>query len=144
AAKCSSDRLMSEADTQDRDLACEMPDYIDADSRLLRCARPGRDHDPLRVEFLDLVNRGLIVAAHYHLLARLSDVLHQIEGKRIVVIENKLHQQNYRAEPPEYSFCDLPLSLSRAHIGTLLLEIGKEWLSLNTRLRESNTGGHLK
>src|SRR5438067_4591171 len=101
AAKCSSDRLMSEADTQDRDLACEMPDYIDADSRLLRCARPGRDHDPLRVEFLDLLNRGLIVAAHYHLLARLTDVLHQIERKRIVVIENKHHQQNYRAEPPE-------------------------------------------
>src|SRR5262245_20362532 len=91
SAKCLPNRLMSEADTQDWHLARKMLDQLNADARILRCARSGRDHDPLRAKLLDLLDGGLIVAAHHHLLTCFSDVLHQVEGERVVVVEDKHH-----------------------------------------------------
>ena len=68
-----------------------MADDVDTDARILRRARTWRDYNPFWPEPLDFLQTGLVIAADYHLLARLSDVLHQIEGKRIVIIENKDH-----------------------------------------------------
>src|SRR5215468_4905400 len=90
---------MPETDTKNRCFARKIPDHIDADTRILRRTRAGRDHDALGLELLDLFNAGLVIAAHYHLLSRLADVLHQVEGKRIVIVEYKNHVETIIGHP---------------------------------------------
>jgi hypothetical protein len=53
----------------------------------VRRARPRRDHDSLRSQSLNLAYRHLIIAANLDFGAQLADVLHQVVGKRIVIIE---------------------------------------------------------
>src|SRR5438046_4562921 len=66
------DRLMAEAYAEDRDLTREAPDERHADTRFRRRARPGRDHDLLRLPGGDLFQRERIVAVHLHVCAQLS------------------------------------------------------------------------
>src|SRR3974390_2115246 len=91
AAKGSADRLMAETDPENWDLAGKVSDHVDADSRLVRCTGPGRDDDAFRVEMLDLFQCGLVVAAHYDFVPHLPDVLHQVVGERIVIVEDEDH-----------------------------------------------------
>ncbi len=54
-------------------------------------AGPGRDADVLRRQTLDLVERDLVVAMHPHLLAQLAEVLDQVVGEAIVVVDHQQH-----------------------------------------------------
>src|SRR6185503_12114462 len=85
------DRLVPEADAQDRDFSGERLDERHRNSRLVWRARP-RGHDNLRrLEFFDALERDLVVAVHLHLLAEFAQVLHQVVGERIVVIQHQQH-----------------------------------------------------
>jgi hypothetical protein len=83
------DRLMSEADSEDRHFSREMADKINTDARFVRCARPGRDDDSGGPHLLNLAYRNLIVAANLNFSAEFTDVLHQVVGERIVVVEDE-------------------------------------------------------
>ena len=80
-AKGFADGLMSEADAEYRNLPREMADQVDADTRFMRRAGPGRNDDAFRSHLLDLGNRHLIVAANLNVGAHFADVLHQVVGK---------------------------------------------------------------
>src|SRR5262249_31992482 len=66
-------------------------DRGEADSRLVRRARPGRDDHMRRPERLELRNADLVVAEHLHLGAELVEVLHQVPGEGIVVVDDGDH-----------------------------------------------------
>ncbi len=76
AAKGRADRLMSQAHSQDGDLAGKVFHQRNADARLLRRARAGRDHNPLRRQRFNILNCHLVVAANFHLRAQFSQHLH--------------------------------------------------------------------
>ena len=103
AAKSRADGLMSQADAENRNFAGEVPDQIDADAGVLRRARTRRDHDALRLHGLDLGNCDLVVAANLDLRAQFPEVLNQVVGKGIVVVENENHEAPILAYslPPE-------------------------------------------
>lgn len=84
--------LMSQAHTQNRRFARHMPDQRNQNSCLARRARPRRKQNSLRLERLDLLHRQLIVAPHLYLRTQLAQVLHQVEGERVVVVENENHR----------------------------------------------------
>ena len=86
-AKRGPDRLMPQANTENRNFAREALNQRDADSGLLWRAWPGRNHDALRPHFLDLVERDAIVATHFELLPHLAQVLREVISKGIVVVE---------------------------------------------------------
>src|SRR5215467_14500391 len=64
AAESRSQRLVSQADSQNRFLAGKVADQFNADARLLRRTRAGRDHDVAGLEGFDLLGSNLIVAAN--------------------------------------------------------------------------------
>ena len=91
-AKRGADGLMSQADAQHRNFAREALDQRHADASFFRRAGPGRNHDALGRELLDFVERDLIVAANFELLPHLAEVLRQVVGERIVVVEKQDHR----------------------------------------------------
>jgi hypothetical protein len=84
--------LMSEADSKHRNLAGEVTKQFDADPRFMRSAWPWGDHDAVGVESLDLVNAQLVVAANVDFGAQFAEILHQVVGERVVVVENEDHR----------------------------------------------------
>src|SRR5258708_7660655 len=90
-AESSPQSLMAQADAQNRQFAGQMPEKIDADTCLLWGTRPGRDHNTLRAHGLNFFDRDLVVAADYHFRTQFAQILHQVVGERIVIIEHKHH-----------------------------------------------------
>src|SRR5438093_2906763 len=68
-----------------------MTNELHADASVLRRARTRRNHDPLGRHTLNFAHLYLVIPPHNHLRAQLPQVLHQVVGKRIVVIEDKNH-----------------------------------------------------
>jgi hypothetical protein len=92
AAERLADRLVAQAHAQDRDLPGQAPEQLEGDSGLGRRARPGRNHDAPGIQQRHLIHRGLVVAQHFHLRAELAQVLHQVVGERIVVVDHTDHR----------------------------------------------------
>src|SRR3972149_10147705 len=61
------DRLVSQADAEDRRPGGEMLHHGHADTRLLWRARPRRDDDLLRSHHLDILDRDLVIPRHFNL-----------------------------------------------------------------------------
>src|SRR5687767_10679588 len=87
---------MAEADAEDRHRRTEALDGGNRDAGVLGTARAGRNHDPRRRQRRDLVQRDLVVAAHRHLGAELAQVLGEVEGERIVVVDQEDHHRSSR------------------------------------------------
>src|SRR5580704_3021103 len=87
-----SNSLMPEAHPQDRNLARETPDHVHANARILRRARPRRNHDALRFFRGDFVERNLVVANHLQLPAQLAEKLSEVVSKRVVVVQKQNHR----------------------------------------------------
>src|SRR5437764_9704007 len=87
AAESFANGLMSQADSEYWNLAGKVADQVDADARFIRSAGARGDHNPLGIHVFDLVHRDLIIASNFHLAAKFADVLHQVVGERIVVVE---------------------------------------------------------
>jgi len=82
-------RLMSQADSKDRNLPGDLPNEIDADPCFVRRAGARRDNDLLRVHSFNVFHCHLVVAAHFDLFAKFSNVLDEVVGERIVVVEDE-------------------------------------------------------
>src|SRR2546429_5601493 len=94
ASEGSADRLVSEADSEQRhvSLAREMADQFDADAGFLRSTGSGRKHDAFGVHRLDLSHGDFVVAANFYLGAQFAKVLDEVVSERIVVIEDEDHK----------------------------------------------------
>src|SRR5690348_10470368 len=66
------DRLMSQANPQDRNFACKTLDQRLADAGLLRSAGAGRNYDSLWGEVFDFIEGDLVVAMDFQFLAHLA------------------------------------------------------------------------
>jgi len=91
AAKRRPDCLVPEADAKKRDLPRKMFDQIDADPSFLRRAGAGRDQDMIGLPLFNFFRSDLIVAAHLNLLPQFPDVLYEVVGEGIVIVEDKDH-----------------------------------------------------
>jgi hypothetical protein len=91
AAESGRDRLVAEANPEDRDLSRKFPDGVDADSGILRPAWARGNHDGGRPEPLDIANRNAIVSDDLYFSSKHSEILEKIIGERIVVIDHEKH-----------------------------------------------------
>src|SRR5581483_7839473 len=91
ATECGTNRLMSQTHSQQRYLGGESPDQFNADSSLLWSARPRRQKNPVRTHPFHIRHRKSVIAPDYNFFAQLTQVLHQVVGKGIVVVENENH-----------------------------------------------------
>src|SRR5437868_3901665 len=82
---------MPKADAEHWDLPAKFPKQVDANARILRCARPRRDLYPFRSHGLHFLYRDLIVAAHHNFCAQFAQILHQVVGEGIVIVEDENH-----------------------------------------------------
>ena len=92
AAKGFADGLMSQAYTEDRGLARHVTDQRNQDPRFARRTGPRRQQDALRLQRFNLFDGELVVAADQHVRPKLAQVLNQVVGEGIVVIEDKNHR----------------------------------------------------
>ncbi len=84
-------RLVAQANAQNRNLPRQFLDHLDGDPGFLRSARSGRNHDALRLAAGDLLHANAVVSVHFHLAAELAQILRQVVGERIVVVEQQNH-----------------------------------------------------
>ena len=77
---------MPKTDTANRDLPGEMPDGGHRNARIFRRAGAGADEQVLRLHGGDFVQRDFIVAAHGDFLSELRQILHDVVGKAVVVV----------------------------------------------------------
>src|ERR1700722_8321948 len=83
--------LMAEADAENGNFSGETPDERDADAGFLGRAGAGRYKDTFGAQGGDFVERDLVVAAHFELLAHLAEILGEVVGEGIVVVEEQDH-----------------------------------------------------
>src|SRR5262249_37104435 len=90
-AESPTDRLMPEAHAQDRDPACIFLYRRHRHARFVGGTGSRRNHHTSRAHRPDLGNADLIVANHLHLGAQFAQILHQIPGEGIVVVDHQYH-----------------------------------------------------
>src|SRR5690606_19900236 len=97
AAERDPDRLMAEADAEDRELAREASDRLDRDARVLRSTRPRRDDEAARSVRSDAVDVDRVVPNDAGARTELADELDEVVGERVVVVDDEDH---LRLAPP--------------------------------------------
>src|SRR2546427_676107 len=80
------DRLVAEADTEDRDLPRQGLHQGHEDPRVARRARTRGEHGGARLQRQNLCDRERVVAVHDGLLAQLSEQLDEVVGERVVIV----------------------------------------------------------
>src|SRR6267142_156574 len=88
AAEYGADRLMAQAHAQNRRRVAELPNDAHRHARLLRPARPGRDHNAIGPGVHHVFERDGVVPHHLHHGAQLAQVLHEVVGEGIVVVDH--------------------------------------------------------
>src|SRR6266853_3352241 len=91
AAESLADRLMAETHAQDRDPAGKLAYRGERDPGFRGSAGPRRNDDACRYHRGDVPRRDLVVAEHPDLCAQLAQILHQIPGEGIVVVDHQDH-----------------------------------------------------
>src|SRR6266851_10020729 len=92
ATERSADGLMAKANTQDGKFSSETLDQFHGNARFLRSARAGRDHNPIGLTTHDFFDGDFIVAVDFDLATQLAEVLREVVGKGIVVVEKQDHE----------------------------------------------------
>ena len=64
-------------------------DHGVADARVVGAAGPRRDQHRVGIELDDLVQCELVVTVHDRVGAELTEVLHQVEHERVVVVDHQ-------------------------------------------------------
>jgi hypothetical protein len=90
-SKGSTQRLVSQANSKNRKSSRQPLNQFNRNPCFQRRARPRRNHDSLRFASSDFFDGNLVVAMHFHFAAQLSQILGQVVGKRIVVVEQQNH-----------------------------------------------------
>src|SRR5947209_5011906 len=85
---------MPEADTEDRQLARKMPDRFDRDARFVGRARPRRDDEQVGPALRNARDVYLVVAKNFDVGAELAEVLHQVVGEAVVVVDHEKFHSN--------------------------------------------------
>ena len=88
------DCLVAEADAEHRHLARERAHQRDGDPSLSGGARAGRDHGDARLEREHARDRDRVVAVHGGRFAQRPEVLDEVVGEGIVVVEDEQHEGN--------------------------------------------------
>ena len=91
AAENVSQALVSQANSKNWKFSCQPLNQFNRNPCFLRRARPRRNHDSLRFASSDFFNGNFVVAMHFHFATQLSQILGQVVGKRIVVVEQQNH-----------------------------------------------------
>src|SRR5580704_6306446 len=92
-------RLMPQTNAQYRNLPRKSRNQRNRNPRLPRRPRPRRNHNPLRPQIRNLIQRNHVIPAHQKRLSHLPEILRQVVGKRIVVIQQQNHFTGPRAAP---------------------------------------------
>src|SRR6185437_4176717 len=87
------DGLVSQADTQNRLLAGKMANQFNADAGFMRRTWAGRNQDVAGIESFNIPDGNLVIAAHLNGLTHLAEILHQVVGEGIVVVEDEDHAE---------------------------------------------------
>ena len=87
-AKCFADGLVAKADAQYRLLAGEVLEHFHRNARLGRRFRAGRDADAVRIQRLDLFDRDFVVAVDPYVFAQLAEILHDVVGEGVIVVDH--------------------------------------------------------
>jgi hypothetical protein len=85
------DRLMSEADAECGNALAPRANHVDRDAGLRGGARAGRQHDRIRREGADLLDRDRVVATDDDLRTELAEVLDEIVREGVVVVDDEQH-----------------------------------------------------
>jgi hypothetical protein len=91
AAESLADGLMAKADAKDRDGGRGLVDQLEANAGIVRRAGSGREHDGLGVSGNDLVRRDLVVAMHGNIGPEPAQIMEQVEGKAVVIVDQQDH-----------------------------------------------------
>src|ERR1700676_4344130 len=95
-AECRADGLMAQAHAQDGKLSCEAPDELDANAGILRRARARRNHDAVWPAPGDFLDGNLVVSMDFDIASELAEILRQVVGEGIVVVEQENHDVPWR------------------------------------------------
>ena len=85
------DGLMAQAHAQDRHAAVRLCDQLQADARLVGGAGPGRQHDAFGLQRQRLARGQRVIALDPHLRAQLAQIVEQVVGEAVIVIDQKDH-----------------------------------------------------
>ena len=85
--------LVTEADSENRYLPSKVTDHVTADSSLFRRAGARRDADALWCHCLDLGESDLVVSLHEGIGSQLAEILDEVVGERIVIIDDEDHDR---------------------------------------------------
>src|SRR4029079_4168603 len=85
---------MAETHPENRSRFVEVLDNFFRYSRIARNSRAGGDHNVRRLKRFNFRQRDAVVAEYPKLLAHLAQILHEVVGERIVVIDNDNHNSN--------------------------------------------------
>jgi hypothetical protein len=91
AAESGRNRLVAEANPEDRDLSRKFPDSGNADSGILWPAWARGNHYGGRSEPFDIANRDAIVSGYLHFSSKHPKILEKIISEGIVVIDHEKH-----------------------------------------------------
>src|SRR2546425_11110713 len=91
ASEYFTDGLMAEANTEYRNRFMKAPDNIFGYSRIRRCARARRNDNARRFQALYFFQCDLVIPEYVQFFAKLAQVLHQVIGERVVIIDNENH-----------------------------------------------------
>ncbi|MNU86539.1 hypothetical protein D3C71_763030 [compost metagenome] len=87
------DTLVAQAHAEDRRGRPKALDQLQRHARFVGRARAGRDHDALGGERGDLIDAQRVVAHHLHFGAQRLQVLHEVVGEAVVVVDHPQHGQ---------------------------------------------------
>ena len=90
------DALMAEAHAEDGNFSTEMPNHIATDTGIGGRAGAGGDDYFFGRELLDVGNGNLVVAFYKKLRTKFAEVLNEVVGERIVVIDDEDHANGKR------------------------------------------------
>src|SRR5262249_11338239 len=85
------DRLMAEADPEDRNGWRRLGNEVETDAGLHGRARAGRQHDRVRRRRNDRIHRDLVVAVHASRGPKLTQIVDEVEGETVVVVDEDDH-----------------------------------------------------
>ena len=91
AAERFADRLMTEAHAEDRQPAREVFEQRHAEACIGRSARARRQADAIGLHRLDVLDRHEIVAHDPDLFTELAEVLDEVVGEAVVVVDHQQH-----------------------------------------------------
>src|ERR687887_2791856 len=85
------DTLVAQTNAENRYTLSKATNDIAGDARLLGCAGTGRNKDFIRMQSLDFIQRDFIIPKDLHIGAQLAEIMEQIVGEGIVVVDEKYH-----------------------------------------------------